>query len=75
MVGAIPYWFKQIPTWNKERTTSMTKITAKFKDGLWIVSWRNPGNDLRPFPRAFRSAAELQAWADAHLAPHAITEV
>ncbi len=53
----------------------MTKIAAKFENGLWIATWQNPGNELRPAPRAFRSAAELQNWADANLAPHIIREV
>ena len=47
----------------------MTKITAKFRNGLWTATWTRIGSELRSEPRAFRSAAELQAWADANLSP------
>ena len=53
----------------------MTKITAKFRNGLWTITWTRIGSELRALPRTFRSAAELQAWADANLAPHIIREV
>lgn len=52
----------------------MTKITATFKNGLWIATWKSIGNELRSEPRAFRTAVELEAWANQNLSPCVIRE-
>lgn len=52
----------------------MTKVTAKFKNGLWILTWKAIGHELRSEPRAFRTAVELESWAIAHLSPCTIRE-